>query len=309
MNLFKIFVFFTLILSVAAVNSSVAAQKAKRRNVKTRIEKKQKFAKNMLARKSATTISYGVVNAHTAKPEDLVKPIYPSAAKMLRIAGAVSVQVLMNEAGQIIEAKAISGHPLLRAVCVAAARQSKFVPFTLGGLPVKVRGSIVYVFLSDSFNWLQIGYILQNQNNDVFYNYKNLSERLPVEFESERQMLQTIINNWENKDAILPSVGSSIEVKLSNKPKELWLFSLGCFLPEIENNIKYDEDARQYISQKLRLLLLTAPENVKPDLIVKLKRLMFYAENTASDAYDPATGSKSRETYNNLLENMSLLGR
>ena len=89
------------------------------------------------------TISGGVVNG---KATNLVKPPYPPAAKAVRAAGAVNVQVTIDEKGDVISANAVSGHPLLRAAAVQAARASKFNPTMLSGSPVKVTGVIVYNF-------------------------------------------------------------------------------------------------------------------------------------------------------------------
>ena len=89
------------------------------------------------------TISGGVVNG---KASNLVKPPYPPAAKAVRASGAVNVQVTIDEKGNVISASAVSGHPLLRAAAVQAARSSKFNPTMLSGTPVRVTGIIVYNF-------------------------------------------------------------------------------------------------------------------------------------------------------------------
>jgi len=77
----------------------------------------------------------------------LVKPKYPPAAKAVKAAGAVNVQVTINELGYVISARAISGHPLLRAAAVEAAKKSKFRMTMLEEIPVKVTGIIVYNFV------------------------------------------------------------------------------------------------------------------------------------------------------------------
>ena len=87
--------------------------------------------------------SGGVLNGIAT---NLVKPIYPPTARAIGITGAVNVQVTIDENGNVISAVAASGHPLLRAVAVNAARQSKFTPTFLSGKPVKVTGVIIYQF-------------------------------------------------------------------------------------------------------------------------------------------------------------------
>lgn len=94
--------------------------------------------------KKDVTVSKGVVNGIA---RDLPKPAYPAAAKIARIAGSVTVQVLISEEGRVISAVPASGHPLLRAAAVQAAKQAKFSPTTLSNQPVKVTGVIVYNFV------------------------------------------------------------------------------------------------------------------------------------------------------------------
>jgi protein TonB len=78
----------------------------------------------------------------------LAQPSYPAIAKFARASGTVIVQVLIDEEGKVIAAHANSGHPLLMAVSVAAARQSKFSTTKLSGEPVKVSGIIQYNFVA-----------------------------------------------------------------------------------------------------------------------------------------------------------------
>ena len=94
--------------------------------------------------KPTKPISGGVLNG---KAVNLAKPPYPAAARAVRASGAVNVQVTIDESGNVISAAATSGHPLLRAAAVQAARQSRFSPTTLSGQPVKVTGVIVYNFV------------------------------------------------------------------------------------------------------------------------------------------------------------------
>jgi protein TonB len=90
-------------------------------------------------------ISGGVLNG---KAVHLVTPPYPAIARSAHAAGAVQVQVLIDENGNVISAHATSGHPLLQAAAVAAARSSKFTPTKLSGQPVKVNGVIIYNFVA-----------------------------------------------------------------------------------------------------------------------------------------------------------------
>ncbi|HXH70831.1 MAG TPA: energy transducer TonB [Pyrinomonadaceae bacterium] len=89
-------------------------------------------------------ISGGVLNG---KAVQLVKPSYPVEARASRASGTVNVQVEIDEQGNVLSAKAVSGDSTLRAASEEAARNSKFAPTTLQGVPVKVTGVIVYNFL------------------------------------------------------------------------------------------------------------------------------------------------------------------
>ena len=90
-----------------------------------------------------TLVSRGVVNG---KATSLPKPPYPATARAVKAGGEVSVQVMIDEAGNVVSAKAISGHPLLRDAAEKAAQNAKFKPTLLSNQPVKVSGVIVYKF-------------------------------------------------------------------------------------------------------------------------------------------------------------------
>lgn len=88
-------------------------------------------------------VSGGIVNERAIY---LVIPSYPSNAKKLKASGTVKVKVLINGEGNVIAAKAISGHQLLRLAAEKAALASKFFKITLSGQPVNVIGEIIYTF-------------------------------------------------------------------------------------------------------------------------------------------------------------------
>ena len=93
----------------------------------------------------AAPISGGVLNG---KAISLPKPAYPPIARAARASGTVVVQVLIDENGSVVSAHAVSGHPLLQAAAVGAARQARFSPTKLSGQPVKVTGVIQYNFVA-----------------------------------------------------------------------------------------------------------------------------------------------------------------
>jgi protein TonB len=75
-----------------------------------------------------------------------VEPPYPPLAKAARVAGAVPVEIMIDESGAVISARALGGHPLLKDAAVNAARGWRFKPTLLSGTPVKVIGTITFNF-------------------------------------------------------------------------------------------------------------------------------------------------------------------
>jgi periplasmic protein TonB len=85
----------------------------------------------------------GIING---KVISLPKPQYPLNAKNLRAEGTVTVEVLLDEEGKVISARAVEGNTMLRQAAVNAARLARFTPTILSGQPVKVTGLIMYKF-------------------------------------------------------------------------------------------------------------------------------------------------------------------
>lgn len=91
-----------------------------------------------------SAINGGVLNG---KARSLPAAAYPPAALAVRAAGAVNVQVLVDEKGDVVSAAAVSGHPLLRVAALEAAKKATFAPTLLNGVPIKVSGVLVYNFV------------------------------------------------------------------------------------------------------------------------------------------------------------------
>jgi protein TonB len=82
------------------------------------------------------------------KAVDLPKAVYPEEGRKTRAAGTVQVQVLVDETGKVISAKAIFGPDVLREAAVKAATRAKFKPTIVGGVPVQVSGILTYDFVA-----------------------------------------------------------------------------------------------------------------------------------------------------------------
>lgn len=98
---------------------------------------------------SGATVEQKAVAGGYLNPKalELPKPVYPPAARAVKARGAVNVAVTVNESGSVISAVAVSGHPLLRAAAVEAARAAKFAPVLVTGIPSKVSGTLVFNFV------------------------------------------------------------------------------------------------------------------------------------------------------------------
>jgi TonB family protein len=89
------------------------------------------------------SVSGGVLNGMALS---LPAPAYPETAKRMRVAGTVSVGVVIDEDGKVISAEASGGPVTLREAAVKAALRARFSPPKLSGQPVKVSGVINYKF-------------------------------------------------------------------------------------------------------------------------------------------------------------------
>lgn len=77
-------------------------------------------------------------------------PIYPELARRIRLQGDVAVEVIISPEGRVETVRAVSGHPMLTAAALDAARGWRFEATLLNGVPVRVTGVITFVFkLSD----------------------------------------------------------------------------------------------------------------------------------------------------------------
>jgi TonB family protein len=77
-----------------------------------------------------------------------VEPVYSTTARAAHISGTVTVEVTVDEEGDVLSARAITGHPLLREAALDAAWDWKFSPVIYRGRPVKIIGAIQFNFQS-----------------------------------------------------------------------------------------------------------------------------------------------------------------
>jgi periplasmic protein TonB len=67
-----------------------------------------------------------------------IDPEYPPLARETHISGTVVVEAIIDERGNVVQARVVSGHPLLIAAALRTVRQWKYEPTSLNGQPVSV---------------------------------------------------------------------------------------------------------------------------------------------------------------------------
>lgn len=87
-----------------------------------------------------------------AKKGELIeapRPVYPEEARKQKIEGTVSVNIVIGDEGNVIEARATSGPELLQGAAKDAALKARFKPTLINGKAVKVSGVMTYDFVLD----------------------------------------------------------------------------------------------------------------------------------------------------------------
>jgi TonB family protein len=106
------------------------------------------------AQDQSPIIKGGIVNG---KATELPIPDYPEELRIAGIGGRVTIQILIDEEGNVASAehyidpdptktKVEPPHPLLVAAAREAALEAKFSPTVIGGKPARISGFLVYNF-------------------------------------------------------------------------------------------------------------------------------------------------------------------
>lgn len=245
-------------------------------------------------------INSGVVNG---KAVSLPKPIYPPAVENKpRPEGTVKVQVLIDENGKVISAKAAEGAEdvSLRQAAETAALQATFLPTTLMGKPVKVNGVIVYNFVNenpnkDKFEIFGLStslYMFRNMaNNPELLKEVSSSEDIVKEISADFPLFSNEINRLgsleklsdEERTAKINEVITTIKNKLNAAEK--WQFEIGENIGGIVSNFlklgkdenfdpnRFDETLFKKDLLEIKELSLTAPSDIPADVLDSLKDL------------------------------------
>jgi TonB family protein len=240
-------------------------------------------------------INGGVING---KALSLPKPEYPPAALAVKASGAVNVQVTIDEEGTVVSAAAVSGHPLLRQAAEQAARQAKFSPTKLSGQPVKVTGVIVYNFVASqaaSSNEkklliMGLGCFLTIADSIPNDEWESISKDDFLEVPQIAQELTPLTSitgttSKEKRAEIIKKVTASLENKLSGAGT--WQFEFGKQFAGIMIELQkggtntdkiIDETALKTKLLKMRDLIFSAQPDFPPDVLVKFKEIVKFAD-------------------------------
>jgi protein TonB len=80
------------------------------------------------------------VGGHVRPPKAIVQvsPEYPPLARQAHIQGEVQIDAILDEQGNVIDMKVVSGHPLLYQAALDALKKWKYEPTYLNDQPIAV---------------------------------------------------------------------------------------------------------------------------------------------------------------------------
>jgi TonB family protein len=107
---------------------------------------KEQAEKAEAARRAAPPEFLNLGNINPNDAVRLVTPSYSPMARQSRIVGKVSVEIDIDEEGNVTKAESVSGHTMLKQSAEDAAKRSKFKPASFNGKPIKSKGIITYNF-------------------------------------------------------------------------------------------------------------------------------------------------------------------
>jgi periplasmic protein TonB len=88
-------------------------------------------------------VSQGVSQGLLVK---VIQPIYPAAARQMRVEGPVRLEATISKNGDISNVKVLSGNPMLTGAAQEAVRRWKYKPYYLNGSPIEIQTEITINF-------------------------------------------------------------------------------------------------------------------------------------------------------------------
>lgn len=252
-------------------------------------------------------ISGGILNG---KATSLPKPEYPAAARAENASGQVGVQVLIDEDGNVVSAKATSGpaNAALRSAAESAALQAKFSPTLLSGNPVKVSGVITYNFVAneglddgmDAFMAATVLFLFK----DLAADPELFSKALEMDNGDLRSVLKEAASDPEfpgleelaklestpaaKRVELLESVINAMSANLKAE-RSIWKFELGRGFSDVLSPMM-----REFISdgdpanmdevrvkkglKVMKQMLANSPNDIPVDVLAKLNSLAAFAD-------------------------------
>ena len=73
-------------------------------------------------------------------------PAYPPAASAARVQGEVTVRAVVGRGGEVVDARVVSGPPLLREAALEAVQRWRYRPYVQNGKPLAVEATAILDF-------------------------------------------------------------------------------------------------------------------------------------------------------------------
>jgi len=77
-----------------------------------------------------------------------VVPIYPDIARAAGVGGVVVLECTIDPSGHVVDARVITGHPLLNDAALNAVRQWRYTATRLNGVQVAVLMTVTVRFIA-----------------------------------------------------------------------------------------------------------------------------------------------------------------
>ncbi len=115
-------------------------------NEKSSNQNEKKTETTTIANDTAKNNSPLAVGSLVSYATQKSNPVYPTAAKNMRMTGVVKVELMIDESGQVTEVQNTSGPAMLQRAATEAVKKWKFKPFTRGGQATKATGFVNFNF-------------------------------------------------------------------------------------------------------------------------------------------------------------------
>jgi TonB family protein len=156
----------------------------------------------------------------------LAKPVYSSEAREAGAEGKVTVEIMIDEEGNVIAANSVSSHSLLKASSEDAARRTKFrILRDGGGQAVKSSGVLTYNFAIQKAGWSKIGYdlaILEKVPTLTNFSVPIIAKAFQPEWTIELALLEKIAEMKRVKDESQASPLQENQFVFSQTTEKKW---------------------------------------------------------------------------------------